>query len=151
MDDLENRLRNWGRAVRDPRSRDARAWSLEGNYRRSSTEEAEDEAPRRRLPSPDVDDAWDIEIAARLLPIAHHVLLWLRYVKRWDDDDVIRHWRTLMSEPMSKRTLQEMDASSRINLATALELPQVVRKERAIRVVRGILRHALDLPEISMA
>lgn len=153
LGDLESRLRNWGRAMRVPRSDgNGQAYSIEGDFRRrSEEEEAFDEAPPSKGPAPDYGDAWDVEVAVCVLMINEHLLLKLRYVLNWDDDAVTRNWRRLSGSPMPRRLLPRMDESARMNLRHALALPQVVRKHRALVAVRRVLKIALDLEKVRVA
>ncbi len=140
--ELDKRLINWGRWLR-VFAPQGKAMSAEGAW--STWDGMVDEAPRARLPAPGMDDAIDIEIAARLLPIRQHLLLWLVYVKRWRDGYICHRWRDILpGERLNMKQLDDLEASSMVSLRLALELPQVIRKERSLRMVRKILHKALD-------
>jgi hypothetical protein len=126
--------------------------SAEGNFRVTGWgPDGEDLRPR--LPSPVPNDAIDVELAVRLLPLNHHLLLKLRYHGNGrggpmhDDADLFACWRRATGERLNLRLLEEMEASAIVNLRAALELPQVIRKERSLRLVKRLLRKAIDEPD----
>lgn len=144
--DLEGRLLNWGRWLRIYRKR-GQAFSLEGAFSEHSDEwDWYEDGPRQsKRPSPSMSDAWDIEIACRILPVRQHFLLKLRYLGRVQNDVTVHHeYRKATGERLTARRLIELEASSKVNLAAALEVPQVVRMERALRAVQKLLQKALD-------
>lgn len=136
----ERRLQNWGRWLRRGYA-PATAMSVEGDYRTPR-----DEARREPRPAdPIATDAWDIEIACRLLPVRRHVLLKLLYVNCLSGPAILKAYRIHFKRRL---TLQELDAEeyvAKVELTERLQLPAVVRMDRAQAMARRVLA-ALDDP-----
>lgn len=86
--DIEDRLDNWGRAVRF-RKRSGHAMSFEGNYR--SPQRNHWEAPVMAIPKGIApDDAWEVEAAWSTLPLPQRIMLRCHYCLRWPEHRTCR-------------------------------------------------------------
>lgn len=144
----KSRLHNWGRWLR--------VWTpkpdVSGNYPITLTslesryvtplgpEEWYALTKKGKPPAPDQRDAWEIELAARVLAIRYHLVLKLRYVHRANDGAVAKVFRTRLKERVTSVSLDAAEAMALILLADALASPAVVRMQRAQRIAREILR-----------
>ena len=145
MPEISDRLRNWGRWLRThpPQSH---CYSAEGMYRAPEWES--DLGPRPRAPI--AADAWDLELAARMLPIRHHLVLKLRYVASCSDNAIFAVMRRQTGIRLSSAGLEALEAMACVRMIEALTLPQNVRQNRAFVAARRVLGVAAwqRLPQI---
>jgi hypothetical protein len=141
--ELRLRLDNWGRVLRVyPQL--GRAESFEGCYRSPQFEHWEvGSAPKGSLLDVDPDDAWEIEVATRIVAMRYHWLLRLQHVHKASPQSICRQaaarfgWRFYPSELDAKL------AMAYALLDDALRLPAAVRKARALEWVRRELSENL--------
>ena len=127
MAEIAERLRNWGNWLRTARAQ-AHAYSAEGMYRAPDWEADLGQRPR----APHYADAWDMELAARMLPIPHHLLLKLRYVSACSDDVIFAVVRKQTGRRLTSTDLYALEAMATVRMIEALTLPQDVRRHRAL-------------------
>lgn len=131
----ERRLQNWGRWLRSGYA-PATAMSAEGDYRAPADPYALTDA---RPSDPDARDAWDIEVACRILPVQHHVLLKLLHVYRLQVPAVLKAMRRHFGRVMSRKDLDAAEGMALSLLSDALDVPAVVRMSRAQDRARRVL------------
>jgi len=115
---LEDRLNNWGRAMRVSRGR-GRALSFEGNYR--SPQRNHWELPVSSLHrSIDTHDAWKIETAWGSLPIVERIVLRGHYCLKWPTQRIFRVAAKENGILRDSHNLEGMLSEARFMLAQAL-------------------------------
>lgn len=138
------RLENWGAAM-GGRMIDsaAEAGSIESRYRSPQHWHALG-APVNALP-PDQEDAQVIESAVVLLPLFHHALLRLWYVRRLRPGTCMKWARQVGGErsPAGHHFPDHLQAAHRL-AESALEIPAVIRRERARDFVRRMLAESRE-------
>lgn len=152
MTDLESRLVNWGDCWRYRLGLDrTQAGSAEGNHRNrwrhswdcDPTVGCAPVAPRAL----DHRDADEIELAVCSIDLFNHVLLKTWYIRRFDAEGTLRKASRAARWPViSYPTLEaaERECSRRIayaqdRVAAQLQVPAVIRKQRATAIVRDFL------------
>lgn len=138
----QKRMANWGRWLRRG-YHPAQAFSVEGNYR--IPRDPYEVLPPRPA-NPDEADAWDIEVACRLLPMERHVLLKLLHVYRLPGPQIQRAMRREFGSRMTASDMDAAEAMSLVMLEDLLGVPAVVRKHRAQMRVRRILQLYVEQP-----
>lgn len=139
----QDRLKNWARWVRGTYYIQGAARSLEGNYRSRNDDGAGSLTKRGRMPYPDAVDAWWIETCCRSLPLKHHLLLKLRYVLVYSDDEIARVIRTETKARMTSDDLAATQGMALALLEEALGEPPKVQSRRVQARVRLSLMRAL--------
>lgn len=136
---LDDRLDNWGRAMRwYAANASGTCASLEGHYRSPQPWHA---IPPSAVPNGiDGPDAQAVESAVAVLSLFDHMLLRAWYVRRTHGDHCISLARRAAGTAAPKgRGFQQHMADAKSALQAALALPAVIRKDRARARVRAIL------------
>lgn len=132
-----DRLRNWARWLRYwSGGFGGRCASLEGGWR---SPQQWYEVTNPRPAQPDAVDAWDIEVACRILPIRYHLALKLYHVQLYNYSDIAEEFRKSLGERIYARDIPGTLGMATGLLEQALHLPAVVRMTRAQAHVRHIL------------
>lgn len=137
---LISRLENWGAALGGRMlTVKATTASLEGGYRAPRGAWYDPGAPSTQV-SPDMVDATEIETAVVLTPMFHHVLLRAHYVKKLAPGTCIKRARTAggPDSPSGEFFPRHLEQAHNF-VAAYLELPAVVRRERARAYAKAIV------------
>jgi hypothetical protein len=139
--DLEIRLENWGRVMRS-RRRSGQASSKEGQYRCPQRNHHEPPgAPSAIVISTsDRDDAELIESAVCLLQLRYHAILRAWYVNHSRPEVMVRLASKLGFYSPSMRDVDAALAMGKALLIKNLDIPHVVRKERAKQWIDRIIQ-----------
>ena len=130
-----DRLRNWARWLRYWSASRGRTPSLEGGYRSPQTWHAQNPRPV----TPDAIDAWDVEVACRILPAKYHLVLKLHHVRLYSHSDIAEELRKGLGLRVYAKDVPAILAMANSLLNEALDMPAVVRMTRAQALVRKVL------------
>lgn len=137
MTDLQFRLEQWGEWHRRGSIKPKQTGSFEGQYRSPQPWEEAPPSASRGDP-PNLDDAWEIELAARCIAIKYHFGLWARYVLKADSVRMIGIFRqsVLNLKGFTPNDIDNFVGMAQVLLWEKLQLPAVERKERAAAWVK---------------
>ncbi len=143
MTDLDSRLQNWGRWLREfqPGLISAAIDSIEGNYRSPQHWHPIGSRPIAAKEA----DAWDICLACATLAMRYHLTLKLVYMRQLPDRDVGRVLRRQLRERIMARDVPAIVGMGKSLLQNALTEPLAIRRERARDRVQRIICATLDL------
>ncbi len=110
---------------------------MEGNFR---SRQPWDSLPITPAPATDAEAAQRIELAVCALSLAHHVMLRGWYVERSRLERVCRHVQRISGRVIPFRGFDDAIKKAKQALLTQLELPDAIRKEKALARTLAVKR-----------